>query len=144
MEFSGIRREIASLESDTRAQVVGAAIQELAAATDRNACAIEDVNESIKEIHKTIKNEVREIRSDLKDWQDGLDHWRNETDKTLSDIHQCRSEHERTLDSLEEHVKNNVSIEHWLGKRATAITKAVLVFVGGAIMAYVWKKVTGI
>lgn len=143
MEFSGIRREIASLESDTRAQVVGAALQELAAATDRNALAIEDVNESIKEIHATIKNEVKDIRDELKEWQNGLDNWRHDTEAKISDIHQCRHEHEKTIVALEEHLKNDISIEHWLGKRATAIIKAVLVFIGGALMAYVWKRATG-
>lgn len=143
MEFSGIRREIASLESDTRAQVVGAALQELAAATDRNASAIEDVNESVKEIHATIKNEVKDIRDDLKEWQRGLENWQHDTDIKISDIHQCRREHEKTLVALEEHLKNDLSIEHWLGKRAASVIKAVLVFIGGALMAYVWKRATG-
>lgn len=131
---------------------VGSAIQELTANIDELIDTQKESAKRTEELHKErveLANQrhfelVTLINSRVDRAIGDFDETFRKLDKHIIASAHCQQTHERILEDLQEHVRKDVSIDAWLGKHATAVIKAVLVFIGGAILAYTWKKVTGI
>lgn len=141
-----------ALSPDEKDIAIGGAIQELASTVGEMAEAQRGILTKMEDLHKErvelanqryaaladlINKRVRETEADI-----GKRF--NKVDEHVVKTEKFQAEHQRILDDMQAHMKDDVSIDAWLGKHATAIIKAVLVFIGGAILAYTWKQVAGI
>lgn len=131
---------------------VGGAVQELASNIDELIETQKETAKRTEELHEErvkLANQrhfelVALINNRVDKATENFDETFRKLDKHIIASTTCQHAHERILEDLQEHVRKDVSIDAWLGKHATAVIKAVLVFIGGAILAYTWKKVTGI
>lgn len=140
------------LSAEEKDVAIGGAVQELASTMSE---MVETQRESVKQTERLHKERVDLANKRHAELVELINRRVDETERDVGerfvklDAHiaaatRCQHEHDRILEDVQKHMKEDISIESWLGKHATAVIKAVLVFIGGAILAYTWKKVTGI
>lgn len=145
-------KALKGLSPEEKDIAIGGAIQELASSMEDMADAQKDASKRTEELHRERVDLANQRHQELVDLinrrvdetEDYVQERMRKLDEHVVEISQCRVAHERILEDLQVHAKNDVSIDAWLGSHATAIIKAVLVFVGGAVLAYTWKQVTGL
>lgn len=92
------------------------------------------MNKNVERLTNIIEKKVEEIQKDVKEWRKEVDEWRRAADHQLQDIHHCRADHQKLLDDLEHHMKNDKPVEHYLGKWALAVIAFVATIAGSFVV----------